>query len=534
MPTPEAKREPEYFHESIKFDPEKYGAHLPEGSIVLVENNLGRPFLMKKEGDIFVYDGVFPPGKLECTFLAYPSGRLEEPLEFPEKGQKEIYEFGEAEEVNKGGQVISLADHRAGVRKSVASALGEEGEQKVEKEEFVTTGTDIDLMRKRIGSSARGLFEVVKSPTLDKDAAKEIRTAKIEHRELLRDYAKHGGPEARDFLLKQNVRMLNLAQREWIYGRDDLSSNVKDLLSTLQGRLKFRIATFNRLCEQGTLGLKKRSAYRGVLDEEKVMSHFKNKLGKKLDVFNRICSSYDGESMRAFLDATAYDVVSKHIPDGRLEGFQKRSRSRRDLERTIMKRNKLEEGAYTSPAEIKWYTKALSGGGGAALKIAAILTITSNPLLAIGMYGAKGITEAVTGAEFGKVVEEVAKLPLRLPGKIGKLLRYLPASLKEKLPEGMQDWLEEPSGALFGNIGRAKLPLKERLKLFGRGLVPLPGLLEKSEKLAKIVPEPQMRPGEAFEEATAEAEDAVDKATKYALASLTKGKEGSHLRAIAA
>lgn len=536
----------------IVFNPRAFGAEIPKGSQVYLMSNLSNPpwqmdsnFQMHQVGGDWRFSGECPAGDLEYkVFVVPPAGEaFWIPPGRSETNIKIAISNGElptiplAEEPRKGGasgEVIDIDDARrqrgevvpempendvlmktaADVRRAV-NAVGEEADEEDE-------AADLTNMQERIADSMKQLFELAQGEGFDKDTAKAIAGVRNEHQKLLREYARYGGSEARDFLLKTHRRMIEERRAEWVRGREDLSLPNRELLASPGGKLKFRITTFNRLCERGKFGLKLQNRFRGIANDEKAFLHFRRHLKDNYPLFNRICGSFDGGSVAHALEAVSMNIVDKALPKDRLEGFDRRAKAKAALEKKVRKRFRLEGDAFASPAEAKWYTKALGEGGDIALKIAAIVTLTSNPALAAGMYGLRSAMQFATASEFGSVLTQTMKLPFKLAAKPAKLLRYLPQNLKDKLPDRFQDWLERPSSKLFGPMGRAKMSLKERGKLAARGLIPAPWLLGRIPKVEKIVAEPEAMPGEAYEAQTSEAEEAISEACSTALASLSK------------
>lgn len=366
------------------------------------------------------------------------------------------------EEQERGGAETLLEPGSAGV---------EFGDESVDVEEFCK-GTAAEL---REVFTAGADFPDKRSERRRK--SKEFRMSLRGISERLREGVEVRDGQMRGFLCNDLRSEVTSAHRTWLEQQEILHPDLVESFGTEQGRIKFEGIVFNHLCSKGVLDLtiddRLQGRFAGRDDFEK---HLGKHLKGNYRLFKRILGSYHGGSVLDVLHGVA-DEIAANVPEDAEERAKDRAKERADLAGRI--RERISEGTADADIDLAHYgifSRFLAGGGDIVLKYAALCLLFSHPVIAAGLWSAKGITEAM-GYDFGNLVKKLIKLPVTAPASIAhEGLNLLPASATQKLPRFVQRWITNPRSIGGEKVGRASLPWSARKQLFLRGLIPAPTL----------------------------------------------------------
>lgn len=463
----------ELFPARIVFDPKAEGIEIQPGEKVFLScyyiEGISAP--MREEDGQYVWEGELPDNA-EYSFFNESGQSLSTVHTFRMNSQQESDEAeGAADQQTDEKNKNAVHSLRESVYKSVSESFCESSQREM----------------KDKPEAGRAIYRRIRQ-AVDRLVEQSGRNPEVVR------YLKH--ELECDVIELQNV---------WVRARFKSKTAIRDFLGVPEGRAEFRAEVFNTLCSKGKLGLNIRKQIEisdEEITEEELEAKMRKALGRKYDVFDRICSSYDGGSVARAWRSVATGIaenIGEDQPELAEEaGALKMERSK--LMGKVMKSaaRELESGHSVRVAEYGTFEKVLEAGGDIALKTAAIFLLASGHYyLAPLLWSARGLTKAA-GFEFGNVLKEIVKAPVKIPAKILQAgAGLLPASVKEKLPEAMRDWIEESSMPSFRKTQRARLPWTgwARTKIFLRHLFPMPDLLEKIPKVNEIVPDEPVNTG---------------------------------------
>lgn len=311
----------------------------------------------------------------------------------------------------------------------------------------------------------------------DAEAKKDMQKRLRDFAKLMDEVRSHSDSEIRNLMQTGFVDDITAAHGNFLKEGENLPESFVDE----NKRVAFRRHVFNELCAAGLFGLsiKDMQTDNDMQRGPRVKAFYqlakqkyelaKQKLGKNLQTFEKICDQYDGHNFRESME----DLVDSEYVGRRAS----RLRERVDIGRDSLKRNQQELAGDAPQTKGRRYLLGfLREGGDIALKAAGVgLMIYGSGFVAAagaGLYAAKGISEAM-GYDFGQVVlkgVKRAKDGAKTSGK--ELLNMASEKWKDEMDPDLLRWLERAPATSPERLERASLGLKTRAKLFGRGLLP--------------------------------------------------------------